>query len=259
MIKLRTTKLILLLVLMTSFFSSCVSPKEMIYYQEDEDYNLPISYNNNESIQIRPGDLLTIRVSASEQEAAQPFNLVKSVASTQNINGSVQLESYMVSNEGEIEFPVLGSVKVTGLTAFELAEKMKEQIREYVKDAIVNVRILNFKISVLGEVKNPGTFTIEDDHISLAQALGRAGDLTIYGKRENILVMREINGEKVTQRLDLTDEKVVSSPFYNLRQNDVVYVEPKVAKVQSASTLGVASRWLSIASLVTSLVILITK
>lgn len=231
----------------------------MIYFQDQDQISEDIAYHQNESLEIKPGDLLTIRVTASEQEAAQPFNLVKAVISTDRINGSVQLESYMVSQKGEIDFPVIGRVKVEGLTAFELSDKIKESISEYVKDAIVNVRILNFKVSVLGEVKSPGTFTIEDDHLSLAQALGLAGDLTIYGRRDNILVMREVDGKKVTARLDLTDSRIVSSPFYSLKQNDVIYVEPKVAKVQSASTLGVASRYLSIASLVTSLVILITK
>lgn len=254
----KITKTVLIFIFLT-FFASCVSPKQMVYFQDSNNPSENIAYQHNVSLEIMPGDLLTIRVSASEQEAAQPFNLVKSVASTDRISGNVQLETYMVSNEGEIDFPVIGKMEVKGLTTFELSDKLKERIREYVKDAIVNVRILNFKISVLGEVKSPGTFTIEDDHLSLAQALGMAGDLTIYGKRENILVMREVDGKKVTAHLDLTDGNVVSSPFYSLRQNDVIYVEPKVSKVQSASSLGVASRYLSIASIIVSLVILITK
>jgi polysaccharide biosynthesis/export protein len=146
-----------------------------------------------------------------------------------------------------------------GFTTFELSDKIKEEIRDYVRDAIVNVRILNFKISVLGEVRGPGTFTIEDNHLSLPQALGLAGDLTIFGKRENVLVMREVNGQQVNTYLDLTDPNVVSSPYFNLQQNDVVYVEPKVARVQSASTLQLTSRYLSIASVITSLVILFTR
>lgn len=239
--------------------TSCVSRKNMIYFQEANKNQQKINYNEDYNLRIKPGDLLTIRVSAAEQEAAQPFNLTKSVLGTDRMAGTVQLETYMVSEEGTIEFPVVGTVEVAELTTFELADKIKKEISDYVKDPIVNVRILNFKISVLGEVKSPGTFTIEDDHITLAQALGKAGDLTIFGRRDNILVMREIDGEKVNAYLDLTDADVVSSPFYNLRQNDVVYVEPKVAKVQSSSSLGVASRYLSIASVIISLVILVTK
>lgn len=239
--------------------TSCVSRKNMIYFQESSKDRQKIDYNEDYTLRIKPGDLLTIRVSAAEQEAAQPFNLTKSVLGTDRLAGTVQLETYMVSEKGTIEFPVIGTVEVANLSTFELAEKIKKEISEYVKDAIVNVRILNFKVSVLGEVKSPGTFTIEDDHLTLPQALGKAGDLTIFGRRDNILVMREIDGEKVNAYLDLTDSKVVTSPFYNLRQNDVVYVEPKVAKVQSSSSLGVASRYLSIASVIISLVILLTK
>lgn len=239
--------------------TSCVSQKDMVYFQETGKSQERVPYNPVESLTIKPGDLLTIRVSAAEQEAAQPFNLIKSVASADRIGGNIELETYMVSQQGTIEFPVVGTVTVKGLTNFELADKIKEEIQEYVRDAIVNVRILNFQISVLGEVKTPGTFNIENDHISLPKALGLAGDLTIFGKRENVLVMREENGVQVNTYLDLTDPKVVSSPYFNLRQNDVVYVEPKVARVQSASALQLTSRYLSIASVITSLVILFTR
>lgn len=230
----------------------------MVYFQETGSQE-KIAYNPVENLKIKPGDLLTIRVSAAEQEAAQPFNLIKSVASVDRIGGNVELETYMVSQQGTIEFPVVGTVTVTGLTNFELADRIKDEIREYVRDPIVNVRILNFQISVLGEVKTPGTFTVVDDHISLPKALGLAGDLTIFGKRDNVLIMREENGVQVNTYLDLTDPKVVSSPYFNLQQNDVVYVEPKVARVQSASTLLLTSRYLSIASVITSLVILFTQ
>ena len=231
----------------------------MTYFQDPEEIRSRIDFNNDNNLRIKPGDLLTIRVSATEQEAAQPFNLTKSVVSTDRLPGSVELETYMVSNNGTIEFPVIGTMNVDGMTNFELSKKIKQEIGKYVRDAIVNVRILNFKISVLGEVRSPGTFNIEDDHLSLSKALGMAGDLTIYGNRKNVLVMREENGEKVNVYLDLTDSRVVNSPYYNLRQNDVVYVEPKFSKVQSASGLGLASRYLSIASVIISLVILITK
>lgn len=239
-------------------FSSCVSRKNMVYLQKPRDVS-NIAFNAEKNLKIKPGDLLTIRVSAEEQEAAQPFNLTKSIGSNQSMPGSVELETYMVSRQGTIEFPVVGTMKVEGLTTFELSDKIKGEIVEYVRDVIVNVRILNFKVTVLGEVKSPGTFNIEDDHLTLAQALGMAGDLSIYGKRDNILVMREENGQQVNVYLDLTNSSVVNSPYYNLKQGDVVYVEPKIARVQSASSLGVASRWLSIASVVTSLVILFTK
>lgn len=235
--------------------SSCISRKEMIYFQESDNVN----FDQAENLKIKPGDLLTIRVSAPEQEAAQPFNLTKSIASVERIGGQVELETYMVSDLGNIEFPVIGTIKVKGLTNFELSERIKNDVSNYVQDPIVNVRILNFQISVLGEVKNPGTFNIEDDHLSLAKALGMAGDLTINGRRDNILIMREIDGRKTNAYLDITDSRVVKSPYYNIKQNDVIYIEPRAARRQAAGGLGVVSSYLSIASVLISFVILITR
>lgn len=254
----RTFKHLASLSIILLFLNSCVSQKDMVYFQKSEKPPERVVFIPIENLKIKPGDVLTIRVSASEQEAAQPFNLTKSIASTERL-GNVELETYMVSPKGTIEFPVVGTMEVAGYTNFELANKIKEEISDYVRDAIVNVRILNFKISVLGEVQRPGTFTIDDNHLSLPQALGLAGDLTLYGKRENILIMREENGVQVNTYLDLTDPKIVSSPYFNLQQNDVVYIEPKVARVQTAGSLQLTSRYLSIASVITSLVILFTR
>lgn len=237
--------------------SSCVSRKNMVYFQEIEQLSESKKRNQQNNLEIQADDVLTIRVTAPEQEAAIPFNLTKSVGT--QLGTTVELETYLVSDEGTINFPVIGILEVQGLTNIELAEKIKNEISEYVKDPIVNVRILNFQISVLGEVRNPGTFTIEDDHITLSKALGLAGDLTIYGKRENILVMGEENGQKTYAYLDLTDANVVNSPHYNLRQNDVIYVEPKAVRRQSAGSTGIASTYLSLASVIASLVLLVTR
>lgn len=240
--------------------SSCVSRKEMVYFQNIEQLGERVDRRQSNNLEIQPDDVLTIRVSAPEQEAAVPFNLTKSMVSQMNITGNVELETYLVSNEGTIDFPVIGPIEVKGLTNIELADKVKAEIVEYVKDPIVNVRILNFQISVMGEVNSPGTFTIEDDHITLSKALSMAGDLTILGKRNNVLVMGEDDdGKKSYAYLDLTDANVVNSPHYNLRQNDVIYVEPRAARRQSAGSTGIASTYLSLASVVASLIILITR
>jgi polysaccharide biosynthesis/export protein len=239
--------------------NSCLARKNMVYFQNIENLAEREDRREDNNIEIRPDDVLTIRVSAPEQEAAIPFNLTKSMSSQMNLGSNVELETYLVSNEGTIEFPVIGTLEVQGLTNQELAKKIKYEIREYVKDPIVNVRILNFQISVLGEVKNPGTFSIENDHITVSKALAMAGDLTIYGKRNNILVMGEENGKKTYAYLDLTDASVVNSPHYNLRQNDVIYVEPRAPRRHSAGATGIASTYLSLASVIASLVILITK
>lgn len=246
-----------LIVLITT---SCVSRKNIVYFQDIEQLGERVERRENNNLEIQPDDVLTIRVSAPEQEAAVPFNLTTSMASQMYIKGNVELETYLVSDEGTIEFPVIGTLEVQGLTNYELAEKVKEAIKEYVKDPIVNVRILNFQITVMGEVNNPGTFSIENDYISLSKAISMAGDLTILGKRDNILVMgEEEDGKKSYAYLDLTDANVVNSPHYNLRQNDVIYVEPRAARRQSAGPTGVASTYLSLASVIASLFILITK
>lgn len=228
----------------------------MVYFQNVDQLRESVERNRNDNLQIQPDDELTIRVSAPEQEATIPFNLTKSIASQSGFGGNVELETYLVSDEGTIQFPVIGVVEVQGLTTIELSEKIRKLILEYVKDPLVNVRILNFQISVLGEVNSPGTFSINDDHINLSKAIAMAGDLTIHGKRENILILGEEEGVKTYAYLDFTDANVVNSPYYNLKQNDVIYVEPRSARRQTAGSTGIAATYLSIASVLASLIIL---
>lgn len=231
----------------------------MVYFQNVDQLRESVERNRNDNLQIQPDDELTIRVSAPEQTATIPFNLTQSVASQGGIGGNVELETYLVSDEGTIQFPVIGILEVQGLTTIELAEKIKNSISEYIKDPLVNVRILNFQISVLGEVNNPGTFSIDDDHINLSKAIAMAGDLTIFGKRENILILGEEEGVKTYAYLDLTDANVVNSPYYNLRQNDVIYIEPRSSRRQTAGSTGIAATYISIASVIASLVVLFTN
>lgn len=249
----------ILLIGLLLMISSCVSRKEMVYFQDIEQLRKSETSRTGNNLEIRPDDLLTIRVSAPEQEAAIPFNLTKTIQLPNAIRGDVEPETYMVSNKGTVEFPVLGTIEVAGLTTFEVAEKIQKMITEYVRNPIVNVRVLNFQISVLGEVAKPGTFDIEDDQISVTKALAMAGDLTIFGKRDNILVMGETEGEKTYAYLDLTNANVVNSPHYYLRQNDVIYVEPRGVRRQTAGGTSLASTYLSIVSVLASLIILITN
>lgn len=255
----KFSKQIVLLILVILITTSCISRKEMVYFQDIEQLRKSEVRRSGNNLEIQPDDVLTIRVSAPEQEAALPFNLTKSIVSQERIMGDVELETYLVSNEGTIEFPVIGTMEVKGLTNIELAKKIQNEVREYVKDPIVNVRILNFQISVLGEVNNPGTFFIDDDHITLSKALSMAGDLTIFGKRNNILVMGDYDGQKTYAYLDITNANVVNSPHYNLRQNDVIYVEPRGTRRQTAGSTGLAATYLSIISVVASLIVLITR
>ncbi|APG60420.1 polysaccharide biosynthesis/export family protein [Christiangramia salexigens] len=246
-------------------FSSCVSRKEIVYFQGLEKAGDRLEINKDKSLQIKPNDLLTISVSAPEQAAAMPFNLPvmgmpqAGEANGRSVMGQQQLQTYLVDGEGNIEFPVLGTLNVAGLSRQALQQKLKSRIGEYVQNPIVNIRLVNFQVSVLGEVNRPGTFDIRDEYLTLPKALGLAGDLSIYGKRKNVLVMREEQGKKTYAYLDLTDPGIVNSSFYTLQQNDVVYVEPNGAQRQSASYNRNAGVYISIASVLISIAVLITN
>lgn len=252
------------IVICMCLLSSCVSRKEIVYFQGLEQAGERLDMNKDKSLKIKPNDLLTITVSAPEQAAAMPFNLpVMGMPlegdSGLSVTGRQQLQTFLVDAEGNIEFPILGTVNVAGLSRQDLQEKLKSEIREYVQEPIVNIRLVNFQVSVLGEVNRPGTFDIRDEYLTLPKALGLAGDLSIYGKRNNVLVMREDQGKKTYKYLDLTDPGIVDSPFYNLQQNDVVYVEPNSAQRQSASYNRNAGVYISIASVIVSLAVLLTR
>lgn len=258
----RTSFSVLLCFLLVS---SCVSRKEIAYFQNLDKLEDRIEENHQNSLKIKPNDLLTINVSAPEQEAAMPFNLPvvgmpqNGINESLDVNGRQQMQTYLVDSEGDIEFPILGTVHAEGLLRQDLASKLKKQISEYVQEPIVNIRIVNFQVSILGEVNMPGTFDVRDEYLSLPKALGLAGDMSIYGRRDNVLVMRESEGKKSHAYLDLTDANVVNSPYYYLQQNDVVYVEPNGAQRQSASYNRNAGVYISIASVLISLIVLITK
>jgi len=177
-----------------------------------------------------------IVVSSPDVEASLPFNLpVFSVSGFNNSAASAyQYQLYLIDNEGNIDFPTLGKIKVDGSTKFELVSQIKERLKKYINDPIVNIRIMNYKISVTGEVNKPGNFNIVSERITLLEALSMAGDLTIYGRRNNVIVIRELNGLKTINRIDLTKSDFISSDFYYLSQNDVVYVEPNKTRINSS-------------------------
>ena len=265
-------KNLFLLFIFSVVLSSCgVSKSEIVYFQGLKFQNIENtgSINSTEipkNLSIKANDLLSITVSALEQAAAAPFNLTilgtqsGLAASEIQFNPNQQaLQNYLVDSEGNIEFPILGTVPVAGLSRQELQSVLKIKISEYVQDPIVNVRILNFQISVLGEVKNPGTYDVRDEYLTLPQALGLAGDLTIFGERQNVLVIRQAeNNTKQYKYLDLTDSNTLSSPFYMLRQNDVIYVEPKSNYLRASYTRN-SQVYISILSALISLTILITR
>ncbi len=227
----KKTSIILLLVVI----SSCVTSKEVIYFQDE-----PVSeYNDipmNSDIVYKPNDLIFISI-GGDADAVAPFNLpaISYSVSSVNANADLKMPTYLVDKNGNIEYPVLGTIKLGGLSREDATTYLKNKIGVYVKDPVINIRLINFTITVLGEVRNPGVFTVEDERISLIEALGLAGDLTIYGKRENVFLIRERDGKKVFTKFDLTKISTITSPNYYLEQNDVLVIEPNSAKIRSAS------------------------
>jgi polysaccharide export outer membrane protein len=252
-------KKILLLFLVFLLFS-CASRKDLVYYQ-DIDTLTQKEKSNSYEIKIQPDDLLMIIVSAEDPEIAIPFNLntVSIPSSTNSALGTGQQTNqlYLVDANGYIEFPVLGKLKVSGLTRSEVLQLLNGKIASYIKKPIINLRIMNFKVSVQGEVTVPGTYTVPSERITLIEALSMAKDLTIYGKRNNILIIREIDGVKSYNRIDITKADFINSPFYYLAQNDVVYVEPNKNKINGAAVGPNTGVLISITSLVITLITLI--
>ena len=232
-LKKQLVKTLVILLALTSL--SCVTSKEIIYFQ-DEAISRENQVSLNSAIIYKPNDLLFISV-GGDKDAVAPFNLPAISYSTSSVaaTGDLKMPTYLVDNNGNIEYPVLGTITLGGLTREQATMYLKNKISEYVKDPIINIRLINFTVTVLGEVKNPGTFTIEDERISLTEALGLAGDLTIHGKRENVFLIRELDGKKQYTKIDLPSVNSLNSPSYYLQQNDVLYIEPNKAKVRSAS------------------------
>lgn len=240
---------------------SCVSKKDVLYFQDIEKLNEAHENSNYKTI-IRPDDLLTITVSVLDPKAAMPFNppIVNSASlDGQSVSGRQQIQSYLVDKEGNIEFPVVGTLKLGGLTREEAMNTLKSELKEYLKDPIINLRILNFTITVLGEVQRPGAYTVNDERITVLEALGLAGDMSLYGKRTTVKVVREENGDIITGNLDFTTADLVNSPFYYLQQNDVVIVDPNGAQVQSSGFNRNSTVFISIAGILISVIGVLTR
>ena len=221
-------------------FASCGQVKDIAYFQ-DKAVDRPEEIDLHGGIVIQPKDMISIVVSSRNPELATMFNLpvVSYQAGSEIVTAGAQqrLLGYVVDNEGYIDFPVIGRLHVSGMTRWELSDTIKDTLLDkgYLNDAVVTVEFMNFKVSVLGEVNHPGTYTIEGDKVTVLQALSLAGDLTIYGTRENVTVIRELDGRRVFYDLDLCSVDVFKSPAYNLQQNDIVYVEPSEIKARQST------------------------
>lgn len=230
--KSKTPPILTLLFIGIMFFS-CASRKDIVYFQDLDD---KIDSKLFET-KFQPDDLLMIYVTSKDQESAAPFNMPLIAVSqvSNNANGQVQQQFYLVNNEGFVDFPILGMIKVGGKTRSEVIKDLKDRLLEYIQDPIINLRIMNYKISILGEITKPGSYTIPSERISLIDAISLAGDLTIYGKRNSIKVIREIEGKKTTTIIDITKSDFINSEYYYLKQNDVVYIEPNKTKINGSS------------------------
>ena len=241
------------------FLASCQSYKKVPYLQDAEVINQAQQLETLYDAKIMPKDLLTIVVSCTNPELAVPFNLTvatpMSVADKTQIATQPVLQPYLVDNEGRINFPVLGTLKVGGLTKSEAEQVIVRNLKPYMKETpIVTVRMANYKISVLGEVARPGTFTITNEKVNLLEALAMAGDMTVYGVRDNVKLIRETaTGKQEIITLDLNKSETILSPYYWLQQNDVVYVTPNKTKARNAGVGNSTSLWFSATSILVSL------
>lgn len=229
----KYTDLLLLLFATTLIFTSCGSSKDVVYFQNVENIYNHTNDSSEYQIRIIPNDNLLITVSAINPQAAEVFNAVKFDRSMSS--QSLEWQGYLVDQQGNINFPVIGSIHVGGLTKSEAVDLLRNKISRYIEDPVVNIRFLNYKITVLGEVNRPGVYSVSDEKITLPQALGLAGDMTIYGARKDVLICREVNGEKQFHRIDMTSPDVFQSPYYFLQQHDVVYVQPNNTKSGSST------------------------
>ena len=248
----------LLLLIFIAALASCSSSSKITYLQNvyaEPPEEKPLKYEPT----LQPDDLLSIIVSSQNPESTIPFNLPQIQGNYEIGNNQNGIKTYLINNEGEIDFPVIGKVKLGGLVRSEANKKLETLVSEYVKNPGINLRILNFKISVLGEVTRPGTFSIDSERITLLEALGKAGDLTIYGKRSDLLIIRENNGVKKYQRVDITKADFVSSPFYYLAQNDVVVVNPNKTKINSSAVGPNTTAILTAISILATLAVLLFK
>lgn len=250
---------------------SCSSPKQIVYMQDLQPQTDQVVANLN-TIKVQPGDVLSIIVSCKDPKLAQLFNLMAptnriygSSSSDVTYTSSGEIAGYTVTSAGTIDFPQIGTIEVAGLTREQVASLIKDKLvaSQMVKDPVVSVNYANLHFSVIGEVAKPGYYAINNERTTLLDALGQAGDLTIYGKRDRVLVIREEAGKRSTYVVDLRSKDLFDSPAYYLQQNDVIYVEPNKTRAGQSTVnenqwknVGI---WTSLASVLTSLAVLIFK
>ncbi len=248
---------------------SCSTPKQISYFQDLRPGESELSLTAPVEIKIQPKDKVSIMVNSQDLRLTNLFNLpivTQQVGQETSTGTNRGLSGYTVDSKGDIDFPVLGKIHIQGMTREEVAAHIKEELQSHdlVKDPVVTVEFMNLTVSVMGEVNNPGRYNIDKDNITILDALSQAGDLTVYGKREKVLVLRNEDGKQRVYGINLCSaDHIYSSPAYYLQQNDVVYVEPNDTKARQSTVNGnnvrSTSFWISLASLLTSIAILIVN
>jgi polysaccharide export outer membrane protein len=227
----------------TLFLSSCIHTKNLVYFQSDS------NSKSSDSIPVYipiycVNDLLTITVSGADELAVQPFNKMSGSSALpkedKGIESTTSGGEYLIDEIGMIDFPVLGRLKIAGLDRTEAKKLLIEKLKEYVADPIVDIRIKNFKITLLGQVQQAGTYPVSDERITLLQAISLASDLTMLGLRENVLVVREKDGKRIEYRVNLNSKEIFNSPVYYLHQNDIIYVEPHKNTAMTANNTSMS-------------------
>lgn len=225
-------KVILFIAIYTCLAAGCAPRRDLVYFsnlaKQTSEEKLP-----TQEVKIQQNDLLSVSINSLNQESNVLFAVNTKTPSAEN---NYKIEGYRVNKEGMINLPVVGNVRLEGLTIEQAQNTISRELDKYVKKPVVDIQLVNFKVTVIGEVNRPSNFTVQGDNINLLQALGLAGDMTVYGKRDNVLVIREQNGQRVMKRLNLNNQDVMSSPFFFLKQNDIVYVEPDKSKASEYST-----------------------
>lgn len=253
-------KRLLLLLVLPLLMAGCTSYKKVPYLQNPEVVN---SYGKELPLydaKIMPKDLLSITINTTDPQAAAPFNLTVQTpmnAALTNINTTTQptLQQYLVNNTGEIDFPVIGRLQVGGMTKNQAEDLIREKLKPYLKEIpIVTVRMANYKISVLGEVTRPGTFTVSNEKVNVLEALAMAGDMTVYGIRDDVRLVREdAVGKREVISLNLNDADVILSPYYYLQQNDILYVTPNKTKARNSDIGNSTTLWFTATSVLVSI------
>jgi polysaccharide export outer membrane protein len=256
----RSIRKALCFLFLSIIVSSCATKDQVVYFNEVEKLDGQVNLLEYEP-KIERNDVLRINVSSSSvnEEIIKPFQNSQQRQGNNSGGQNQSLSGYLVSPEGIINFPVLGSVVVEGLTRTQIQEKLEEQISEYVKDPVVDVRIVNFSVTVLGEVGSPGRVQITDGRVTMPELLAMSGDITYTGKRQNIRVIREVDGVKSVGFIDMTEIDLFKSPYFYLKQNDIVYVEPTYARMKSAGFFGSPGAILGLVSSTLSLIFIFTR